>query len=275
MTHGNMYTCTYPINDRTLIYHSFYNIHGHHPFPVRTLPKLFSKASGAARASRGSGGALSHPEDSFNIRFNNTYCLASVPSAYKLQPLTKGTKQEFELASTYGIVKTVAALVQLCYGSYELYAASANQFRKYGYAAYSLTIIPHVIMSLLTLAASASQPSYPSKYIVYYRGKDMPEAPSTAEEDPLLFADRKDRPREDWIKKVESVVTGHVGYTYGDPSHAAGGGDLLLGWVILGLFFSFSLPCPTFLSMLSQAFKKVKVPSPSDHGLSVLLFWAK
>lgn len=124
-------------------------------------------------------------------------------------------------------------------------------------------------MSLLTLAASASQPSYPSKYIVYYRGKEMPEAPSTdaeattmagtastAEEDPLLFADRKDRPREDWMKEVESVVTGHVGYTYGDPSHAAGGGDLLLGWVILGLFFFILIALPYILIHALTGFQK-------------------
>ncbi|RPB07008.1 hypothetical protein P167DRAFT_579757 [Morchella conica CCBAS932] len=237
---------------------SFSNIHGQHPFPVRTLPNPFRKAFWAARASRGNGGKSEDPEDSFNLRFNDTYRFAKVPQSFKVQPLIKGSKHEFELSSSYGIVKALAAVVQLAYGAYELYAARAKQFERFGYAAYSLTIIPYIIMSLVNFATSASRPSYPARYIVYYRGRDLPETLSTdmeettiaatalmaREDGSLLSTDAKDQGhREDWMKEVESEVAGVVGYTYGDPQCSPDSTTTLQGLGKLGtLFIAVSLP---------------------------------
>lgn len=69
-------------------------------------------------------------------------------------------------------MKTSAAIIQIFYGSYELYAAAvrSDQFQRLGYAAYSLTVIPYVLMSFLNGLTSLSRPSYPSMYLVYYCG---------------------------------------------------------------------------------------------------------
>ncbi|KAI5848430.1 hypothetical protein DFP73DRAFT_591950 [Morchella snyderi] len=249
---------------------------------------MFSKAFWLNRASRGNGGALEDSEDSFDVCFRNIYKVITVPVTYKVQPLANRMQHEFELASTYGIVKTLAALVQLAYSSYELYAARATQFDKFGYGAYSLTIIPYVLMSMVNLAASLSRPSYPSRYFVYYRGIDIPEAPSTeleaitiadtastAEEGPLLLVDGRDRDhREAWMKEVESVVTGHVGYAYGDPYHSASKSRVsgLQVTVVLGLIFIAMLLPYILIYALTRFQKRENTVWQRSWFLSALVF---
>ncbi|KAI5847022.1 hypothetical protein DFP73DRAFT_583688 [Morchella snyderi] len=76
------------------------------------------------------------------------------------------------ISCNYSILKNIAAIAQILYGSYELYMVSDGQIRQYGYAAYQFTVIPYVGMSILNLLAALSAPSYPARYIVHYRGLD-------------------------------------------------------------------------------------------------------
>jgi len=73
-----------------------------------------------------------------------------------------------ELSSNYSIVKAVIAIFQVLYGSWELYAGRGSQFETYGYAAYSLTVVPFVAMSLLNLVATICEPQYSHTYFVKY-----------------------------------------------------------------------------------------------------------
>lgn len=75
------------------------------------------------------------------------------------------------LSCNYSILQAVAAILQIIYGSLELYDASKRQIPKFGYAAYSLTVIPYVVMSLTNLLATLCEPQYPSLFLVLYRGK--------------------------------------------------------------------------------------------------------
>ena len=57
---------------------------------------------------------------------------------------------------------------------YALYRARGGQISCYGYAAFGLTVIPYLIMSLLNSFADAVTPSYPTCYLV--RSEEMDEA---------------------------------------------------------------------------------------------------
>jgi hypothetical protein len=76
------------------------------------------------------------------------------------------TKQK--ICSQYNILKAALAIFQVLYGSWELYVARGQQLEKYGFAAFSLTVVPYVAMSLLNLLATVYRPEYSHVYLVQY-----------------------------------------------------------------------------------------------------------
>ncbi|KAI5842112.1 hypothetical protein DFP73DRAFT_528074 [Morchella snyderi] len=75
------------------------------------------------------------------------------------------------VACNSNIMKSAIAMLQIGYGSYELYDAYKGQFERFGYAAYALTVIPYILMSFLNLTASLLQPGYNAMFLVRYRGE--------------------------------------------------------------------------------------------------------
>lgn len=82
----------------------------------------------------------------------------------------RGTKSKFP------VVKVLAAIVQICYGCFELYEARGPQIDRFGYAAYSFTVIPYVLMLFLNFIGSLSCPMYSSMYLVHYGVQEEEEA---------------------------------------------------------------------------------------------------
>ncbi|KAF8243370.1 hypothetical protein K440DRAFT_637392 [Wilcoxina mikolae CBS 423.85] len=78
-------------------------------------------------------------------------------------------KPKFKIANNRSIMKTLAAIIQIVYGAKELYDARGRQIQHYGYAAYSFTIIPYLLMSFLNLIAMLGEPQYPALYLVHLR----------------------------------------------------------------------------------------------------------
>jgi len=102
-------------------------------------------------------------------------------------PITEN--HTFGLACNYSPIKVSAAIFQIAYGFLELYKAQGRQFKTYGYAAYSLIVVPYILMSLVNLLAAAFQPQYPSMFIVKYEDSNVNEAKlvaSSAWSEPLL-----------------------------------------------------------------------------------------
>ena len=62
------------------------------------------------------------------------------------------------------------AIFQVLYGSWELYLARGHQFERYGYTAFSLTLVPYIAMSLLNLLAAIVEPQYPCVFLVKHGG---------------------------------------------------------------------------------------------------------
>ena len=68
-------------------------------------------------------------------------------------------------------MKASVAVFQVLYGSWELYIARGRQFERYGYTAFSLTLVPYIAMSLLNLLAAVLEPQYPCVFLVQHGGK--------------------------------------------------------------------------------------------------------
>lgn len=100
--------------------------------------------------------------------------LVPVPRTFRVSPLRGAGSTPLRLSSNYNILKAVAGIIQIVYGSLELYKAFQLRLTKFGYASYSLTIIPYMLMSLINLLATLCEPQYPTMFLVLYGGSDMP-----------------------------------------------------------------------------------------------------
>lgn len=104
--------------------------------------------------------------------------LIEVPYYFRVRQLKDLGDSKVELACSHSLLKAFAAILQICYGSFELYTSRVKQFRKYGFAAYSLTVVPYILMSFVNLIASICRPTYPFVYQVLYKGPMEPTATS-------------------------------------------------------------------------------------------------
>ncbi|KAH0606885.1 uncharacterized protein H6S33_003719 [Morchella sextelata] len=172
-----------------------FNIHGQHPIPVLRFSNPFSRSYWSSSNSRGRHSIIGHHTRRDDL------IVATVPPSFKVQPILDESQYDYEIASNYSILKTFAAIVQIVYGCYELYEARGTQINAFGYAAYSLTVIPYVFMSFLNLIASMCRPSYPSRYLVYYRGP--------------YEGCQKSWEEKEALESLETEVAGAVGYAYG------------------------------------------------------------
>lgn len=83
---------------------------------------------------------------------------------------------ETKISCDYNVMKIFAAILQIFSGLFQIFQARGGQLERYGYSAYSLTVIPYVLMSLVNLVACLCIPQYPMMYIVHYGGKQRPRS---------------------------------------------------------------------------------------------------
>lgn len=188
----------------------------------------------------------------------HAYELVLVPGFFTIKPLIpEGTttakssdtpRYKTKLGSNSNILKSGVAILQICYGSYELYDAYKGKLEKLGYASYALTVIPYIMMSFLNLCASLCQPGYSAMYLVHYRGEMDYEPPRRCKKQSKVFSansepkgsgyyseledveeastDREHgKERDQWMVDAESKTAGAVGLAYsltkkGIRSHA-------------------------------------------------------
>lgn len=104
----------------------------------------------------------------------------SLPQGYYLVRLpanvsvsTEG-KEPFDIASCRATAKVLLSLTQLGFACATLYRARGSQLQQYGYAAFSLTVMPYAIMSFINLTGNLVMPNYPAVYMI--RSEVMEEA---------------------------------------------------------------------------------------------------
>jgi hypothetical protein len=99
------------------------------------------------------------------------YCLVRLPSDAMVSPQEEGP---LGISSSQSTVKPMVAILQLLLSCAALYRAQGAEIERYGYAAFSLTVIPYTLMSFINLAGSLITPEYPACY--FLRSQAMDEA---------------------------------------------------------------------------------------------------
>ena len=81
-------------------------------------------------------------------------------------PTSSTTSTSIHLARSRDFIKVLVALFQLVYSSWTLYEARGDQIDRFGYVAFSLTVAPYVVMSVINLVGGLLAPVYPALFLV-------------------------------------------------------------------------------------------------------------
>jgi hypothetical protein len=87
---------------------------------------------------------------------------ASLDAESKPEDIRRSTS----IASVYSFSKGIIAIFQTVYASTTLYQTRGSQMSRYGYAAYGLTVVPYLLMSVVNLLGTLLTPDYPTMYLV-------------------------------------------------------------------------------------------------------------
>ena len=71
------------------------------------------------------------------------------------------------IASTHDIPRILFSLIQTVSGGYSLYKARGSQIDRYGFAAFGLTVLPYMIVSIINFIASLLSAEYETVYMVH------------------------------------------------------------------------------------------------------------
>jgi hypothetical protein len=181
--------------------------------------------------------------------------LVQVNGSVTIEPPTESISETpeplaLELACNYSLFKVFAAICQTVYGAIELFNSRGRQLDTYGYAAYALTVVPYILMSLVNLLATICQPQYPSMFIVTYEGKLKP---GNRMMDELPFAGENSSSREQTelaVPEVKSKIGGTVGIAYGLVQVGSKPRVVDRIWENLRVFWKLSLKVSSFSSSL-------------------------
>jgi hypothetical protein len=84
-------------------------------------------------------------------------------SGVQEQDLTGGDPN---ISSNYNWIQSLVAIFQAGSAGWALYRARGNQIQRYGYAAFGLTVVPYLIMSVINLLAQIATADYPNVFMV-------------------------------------------------------------------------------------------------------------
>ncbi|KAF8426956.1 hypothetical protein EV426DRAFT_590952 [Tirmania nivea] len=260
-TEGNCYI--------THISPALVNVHGQHPVPT---PRIFTWPWRQRQPERL---MYQNPRRTEDLR------LIGVPATFKVHPIIPDPFNEIKLSSNYNIPKAVAAVLQILYASFELYATGERQIKQWGYAAYSFTVIPYICMSLINLLASVFEPQYSTMYLVVNE-----YGPSAADPQDGTFG----KPEGEREEKLGGPI-GRAGATPGDhfPDRETIGAGKSVAKRLGALCFHLRRPnylhnnigCarePKFHQMVMPIFKSliyVGVLAAPYLAMSILTHWEK
>lgn len=148
-----------------------------------------------------------------------SWCLRVVPKSFTVVAPIGPPAVPLQLSCNYKFLTASAGIIQVLSGSMAVYHATERQIPYFGYAAYSLTVVPYILMSIVNLVGSMCQPQYPAVFLVRYCGPSPPAVISSDGEQVQLLPLRSDGVEpavvEGW---TEPELGGIVGSAYGDLS---------------------------------------------------------
>ncbi|KAI4234314.1 MAG: hypothetical protein L6R40_006791 [Gallowayella cf. fulva] len=74
---------------------------------------------------------------------------------------------DIKLASTHDVPRILFSIIQTVFGAYTLYKARGTQIERYGYAAFGLTVLPYMMVSVINLVGSLLSSEYETVYLVH------------------------------------------------------------------------------------------------------------
>jgi len=77
-----------------------------------------------------------------------------------------GESKDYHISASYNFAQITISLLQLAASSITLYKARGDQLNRYGYAAFGLTVLPYIIMSVVSLVGNLICPNYDSVYLI-------------------------------------------------------------------------------------------------------------
>lgn len=149
------------------------------------------------------------------------WCLRIVPKSFTVVAPIGPPAVPLQLSCNYSFLTATAGIIQVLSGSMEIYHAWERQIPRFGYAAYSLTVVPYLFMSVINLVGAMCQPQYPAMFLVRYCGPQAPAEVAIGEDDQWhLLLQQKDGTDQssDTDLLTEPTLGGIVGTAYGDLS---------------------------------------------------------
>ena len=95
------------------------------------------------------------------------YTFAILPSNAIVEPNFRGKHSEIAISSSYSLIKAIVSIVQVLFASATLYRTRGDQLNQYGYAAFGLTVIPYIVMSIVNLFGNLLTPDFATLYLVW------------------------------------------------------------------------------------------------------------
>ncbi|KAI4249389.1 MAG: hypothetical protein LQ352_005670 [Teloschistes flavicans] len=74
---------------------------------------------------------------------------------------------EIKLASTHDVPRILFSIIQTVSGAYAMYRARGSQIDQYGYAAFGLTVLPYMMVSIINFIGSLLSSEYETVYLVH------------------------------------------------------------------------------------------------------------
>lgn len=140
------------------------------------------------------------------------FSLIAVPKSFTVAKLSNAGFTPLVLSCNYSMPKAIVAIIQVIYGTSDLYQSSVRQLPRFGYAAYSLTVIPYVMMSIVNLVATLCEPQYPAMFLVRYGGDQDPRVAARTNTEILHDIDSAAETAAGW----QELIPGAVGNAYGN-----------------------------------------------------------
>jgi len=107
------------------------------------------------------GRALPYMIKGHKLHLVEGIALDTMPQGYEIQRC-QGTptlqihqrRTDNKISGEHGTAESVIALAQIIFATVSLYKSRGDQFARYGYAAFSLTVLPFAVMSFANLVAN-------------------------------------------------------------------------------------------------------------------------
>lgn len=112
----------------------------------------------------------------FGIDQNSGYSVIELPHHWSKEIKTPPNETAVVLAQSSNILQIFLAIAQIIYSSYSIALNTGDQFRRYGYTAFALTVVPYTTMSFINLLGNLFTPVYDT--ITLIRSNAMEEATS-------------------------------------------------------------------------------------------------